>query len=114
MISQNYLKYALSVHFFLFKISTTPRFHGAAMGASVSPLLSATCLWRYAPSTLMESGIDDTHSPREGSCTEFTDQLTNIDDNIKWTTGCEVITRGVTIHDATIRYLSRYKPQDTV
>ena len=25
-----------------------------------------------------------------------------------------VITRGVTIHDATIRYISRYKPQDTV
>ena len=25
-----------------------------------------------------------------------------------------VIYRGVTIHDATIRYVSRYKPQDTV
>ena len=26
----------------------------------------------------------------------------------------DIINRGVTIHDATIRYVSRYKPQDTV
>ena len=26
----------------------------------------------------------------------------------------ELITRGVTIHNATIRYVPRYKPQDTV
>ena len=25
-----------------------------------------------------------------------------------------LVVRGVTIHDATIRYVSRYKPQDTV